>query len=250
MKKLLSFLLIVALPFCAQSQGDPARVLGTFEYEKKIYNYDFSRTASDKFFFNVSQLKSTDNEDDSTDAKDSTQPFFSSFDIKPFVDIFIEQMVNKFDGKADAEDLKDKAKEVFYSIKARLDFTDDEPVTAYLVLKNDTILSFLKSNGSDYYDGPLSLLYARHVVESVSVETMDGAIKNITVHLVQTAWPGKATSPHGISWNLKTNIPLAFPGNLIPRSLPILIYTVTIPGVSKSCPAILNYPTYYSWILY
>lgn len=48
-------------------------------------------------------------------------------------------------------DLKDAdvgraAKEVFFKIKAKLDFIDDEPVTAFMIMKKDVIWSAIRGN--------------------------------------------------------------------------------------------------------
>jgi hypothetical protein len=95
----------------------------------------------------------------------------------------------------DSTSLNNKSLEIFYKIKARLEFIDDEPVTAYLILKRDTVYSLLKNNSSAHYTGSLSKMTAAHRVTSVRVETEDGTIKNIIAHFVKPSTKVGNSSP-------------------------------------------------------
>jgi hypothetical protein len=88
---------------------------------------------------------------------------------------------DKTEATAKIETMKKKSLEIFFAIQAKLDFLDDEPVTAHMILKKTTVNSILLSNSSNYYDAPLSYPVIRHKVKSVDVETEDGTIKNIIV---------------------------------------------------------------------
>ncbi len=94
----------------------------------------------------------------------------------------MDQMNTKF--KVSDSLVRRSATEVFFTLKARYDFIDDEPVTAYLILKKDYIWSILRGNSSKTYNGLLSELLVRHRIHRVEAETEDGAIKNISVYLV------------------------------------------------------------------
>jgi hypothetical protein len=123
-------------------------------------------------------------EDEGLKQADTSDVFlFFEFSQEPFVAAFKAQMQKKFK-IGNAEETRTKALEVFFRIKTRLEFIDDEPVTAYMILKYDKVSSLLRSNTSGYYDGSLSGMWAGHRVHDVYLETDGGAIKNIKVKVV------------------------------------------------------------------
>lgn len=176
--------------------------MGTFIYNSKAYNYEFIKESDESYNLKLSTIEKADasakadttenndgnEEKTNTDASESTgnSNLFSSFEKGVFEGIFLNQMKAKFNEDSSGS-LTDIATRIFFSIKARLDFIDDEPITAYLILKKDSIHSFLSSNSSVYYTGRLSRLVAYHAIDRVTVETQDGAIKNITVRMLDTA---------------------------------------------------------------
>jgi hypothetical protein len=200
-------------PVLVLAQSQPKRLLGTFIYKGKVYNYEFIsenvnnynlklssafRTAEKTDSVKVDSTKTdtaknkdvTEKVTESNDARtvksgqDTLDYVFSDFSEEIFSEVFRSQMKDKFSVDS-TKQLNAKATQVFYEIKANLSFVDDEPVTAHLILKKDRIYSILKANKSSYYTyGNLSKPTARHQVERVTVETQDGAIKNISVHLI------------------------------------------------------------------
>ncbi|MDB5024303.1 MAG: hypothetical protein JWP78_2058 [Mucilaginibacter sp.] len=212
-------------PLCALAQSSPKRVLGSFIYNHKVYNYEFVEESSDSYNLKISGFpsnaaasaesdaskvaKETTKKDTTvtdtttaatdtlkkvpsvTDASSSAHNLdyaFSELSQTVFTEVFTTQMADKF--KVDINDgLKKEAIELFFKIKARLDFLDDEPVTANLILKKDVVYSVLKANASSYYHAGLSDLLVPHRVDRVMVETQDGAIKNVSVHLVNPKAP-------------------------------------------------------------
>jgi hypothetical protein len=216
--------LIVTLlsPMFVLAQTSPKRIVGSFIYNHKVYNYEFVEESSDSYNMKISGFpsdalalqppektktdslkkvnaparadtnkssKTTDTTRAAKDTANSLDYAFNEFSQQVFIKTFVIQMTNKFNA-ADNNELRQQAVALFAKIKANLDFLEDEPVTANLILRKDEVHSILIGNTSAYYDARLSQLLARHRVERVMVETQDGAIKNIIVHLV---YPGKRT---------------------------------------------------------
>ncbi len=194
----------VLLLLCSNcfAQSNPQRILSSFIYKSKAYNYEFIKESEDSYSLKLSTIEkaaaaakadTTENNNSSEEkaaAKTSTDTnnnLFNSFEQNVFVGIFLNQMKGQFGADTSIQSLKDIGTGIYFKIKTRLDFVDDEPVTAYLILKKDSIHSFLSSNSSVYYNGRLSWLAAYHAVDRVTVETQDGAIKNITVRMLDTA---------------------------------------------------------------
>lgn len=80
-----------------------------------------------------------------------------------------------------------KAQEVMYEIKARADFKDDEPITAYMILKRkfidlDVCIPVRRSNVRT--TDTITYIKIRFEVKSIIVEFEDGAIKNIFADLL------------------------------------------------------------------
>jgi hypothetical protein len=230
MKKFYSFLVILFIPAILFSQNSPERILGTFVYKQTAYNFEFTREDENNYSFRVSTVfdspENTSREEaDSTSVDSATTADTSGdiifkledFDQEKFVAAFKSQMEKKYGIPASATDLRDKAIEVFYKIRARLGFADDEPITAYLILRRDYINSFLKSNVSSYYDGKLSRFYVSHYIDRVVVETEDGAMKNITVKVIAPeAVVKKGRSPRKYI-EFKNQFPISISGKFDPE---------------------------------
>lgn len=78
----------------------------------------------------------------------------------------------------------DIALSIFYQIKAKLEFKDDEPVTAYLKLKNQKINCYYrKTSKLRDTDSDATVIQNKFTVDNVSVEFEDGTIKNIYADL-------------------------------------------------------------------
>jgi hypothetical protein len=209
------FLLCVCVSFVSRAQTAPKRILGTFLFEKKAYNYEFTEESFDSYSLNITAANGQspakkavpDSDATSTNAVGAGQPVdsaaavpdnadeggtetstmsgipFNEFSQREFQAIFIELMKTKYD--RDSAGVAQTALEVFFKIKARLDFIDDDPITAYFILRRDSINSFLQYNASKFYDRDLSDPIVRHYIHRVEAETEDGALKNITVYAVR-----------------------------------------------------------------
>lgn len=173
LKVLFVFLLLLNFDLFAQSTSQ--KILGTFILNKLAYDYEFKKEEESKFSLRI-------NKTGVADANGSV--IFSDFDQSNFTDLFEDFMESKLSySPINDSELSDKAKEIFYKIKARLDFIDDEPITAYLILKKNYAYSYLTANSSNYYKGDLGKIILKHNVKEVDIETEDGAIKNISVNL-------------------------------------------------------------------
>ena len=85
------------------------------------------------------------------------------------------------------QDVDKRATALFYEIKSRLDFQDDEPSTAYLKLKNNFVKCYLDDHRRIRYrenkDKNNSQLQNGFFIEDITVEFEDGTIKNIFADL-------------------------------------------------------------------
>ena len=249
----------------------PKRVLGSFIYDGTAYNYEFKSAAIDNYSFRITKpgqsiaqqpLKvdtafisetkvkgdtitkkevvegevnnlekdSTKNVDEPVDKPDY---IFSEFTKEIFQRVFINQMVSTLSPHrvTSINDLKDKSLEEFYKIKAKLDFIDDEPVTATLILRRDYVTSLLKYNSSPYYKGALSKLTTRHLVESVRIETEDGAIKNIIAHFVIPTTKIEDVSPRTYV-EFKNPFPISISGKYDPEYFSLIrLYCLSCFGI-------------------
>jgi hypothetical protein len=81
--------------------------------------------------------------------------------------------------------INDIALSIFYQIKAKLDFKDDEPITAYLKLKNTKLNCYYlnKPKIERETDSLMFLIKNKFNVENISVEFEDGGIKNLFADL-------------------------------------------------------------------
>lgn len=78
----------------------------------------------------------------------------------------------------------DIALSIFYQIKAKFEFKDDEPITAYLKLKNQKINCYYrKTSKLRDTDSDATIIQNKFIVDNVSVEFEDGTIKNIYADL-------------------------------------------------------------------
>lgn len=179
-------------------QSPPKRILGSFIFDGVAYNYEFTNEAVSNYSFRISKANRQQSDEavasEESESGEDGKYIFSEFQKAVFESIFSKQMIEKFP-VSDTPELKDKATEIFFLLTAKLDFMDDEPITAYLILRHDTISSLLKANSSVYYNGPLSRLTAKHKVDRVDVEIEEGAIKNLKVHVIRPYTPLGNTSP-------------------------------------------------------
>jgi len=234
------------------AQKNPQRILATFLHEGRPYNYEFEMKAEFNYSFKISSLGKDDPAKDDSLAVDSVQItasdnppkkdpatenstdpvyLFRSFDQISFVGIFLRQMKDKF-GIDSTKALENTATEIFFTIKTRLNFIDDEPVTAYLILKKDNIHSFLQSNFSHYYNGWLKNLIAYHAIDRVTVETQDGAIKNITARMIDTALVNSIRESPRQYLEFKNPFPIGISGKFDPEKLSaIKLYCFNCYGI-------------------
>jgi hypothetical protein len=247
---------LLLLPALAVGQSNPQRVLGSFIFDKKSYNYEFTKENINSYSLRISsamknfkadhanpmgkptdesanprdtastplkELTPRDSSRSATPKSDSTETsnelptaIFSEFTKLTFETIFLEQMEELY-GLAKTNTLKEKATEIFFIIQARLEFIDDEPVTAYAILRKDLIYSFLKSNTSTFRDGSLSKSIARHYIKRVSIETEDGAIKNLIVQVVNPTVNQIAVQSPRSFLEFKNQYPISISGKFDPE---------------------------------
>lgn len=258
-------LCISALSF---AQTKSKKVLGTFVYKDKAYNYELKKADVNNYSFTINSLtKTSDNVDkfdnkkatDTTNVKpvDTTKVSiitdpkdipasvmdadtmktdsgknvrtFDEFNRDGFIKIFKDVMIDNYSfTNADTISLNKKALELFFVIQAKLEFLDDEPVTAHLILKRDTIKSILISNSSGYYNGRLSNPILSHKVTEAQVETEDGTIKNIIVRVTD---PSKGASLRG-TLEFKNLYPISISGKHDPeRFAKIRLYCFNCNGI-------------------
>jgi hypothetical protein len=134
-------------------------------------------------------------------------------------------------GIAEDDELDDFAIAQAIRIKSNFEFLDDEPVTANLILKDDYVSSLLTYNNSPYYTGSLSRLVAGHRVESVRIETEDGAIKNIIAHFVAPSVKTENVSPRAYV-EFKNTFPISISGKFDPEAFSkIRLYCLNCWGI-------------------
>jgi hypothetical protein len=245
MKHACALLMLLSLVVIAKAQSEAQRILGSFVYKNHAYNYEFSKEGVNSFSFRITSVAATSSpkkqENDSTteadvandQGSDSVPTYiFSEFNKSVFETIFVGQMTLVFHVDSSAL-LRDKSSEVFFSIQARLDFIDDEPVTAYFILKKDSINSFLKSNTSSFYEGELSRWRAKHTVKRVNIETEDGAIKNIIVHLVKPKEKQSTSQSPRAFLEFKNQSPISISGKFDSEKFAdINLYCFNCAGIS------------------
>lgn len=212
---------LLILVFCSlaiPSFPQSSRVLGSFVYQNASYNYELVQEGMNTYSFRVTSAQARGDQGAAADSADQNADqedvavYFSEFRKNVFEAIFVAQMAKIFGHDSTSQQLKEKATEVFFTIQTRLNFVDDEPVTAYLILRKDTIYSFLKTNLSPYYDGPLSCWLAKHYVKRVSVETEYGAIKNIIVQVVRPDRESTTAMSPRSYLVFKNNFPISISG--------------------------------------
>jgi hypothetical protein len=88
---------------------------------------------------------------------------------------------------SEQEVINKRATALFFEIKSRLDFQDDEPSTAYLKLKNTFVKCYLDNHRRIRYhenqDKNNTQLQNGFLIEDITVEFEDGTIKNIFADL-------------------------------------------------------------------
>lgn len=172
-KIIATILIIISVQTFAQTT--PKKILGTFILENKGYNFEFNKEGESNFSLLINEIK---------EGEVGNEPIiFQDFNHSVFTAIFFTFMKEKLKVATVDSVLKDKSNEIFYKIKMRLEFIDDEPTTAYFILRKNYVNSFLISNSSPYYNGQLAQIIQRHNVKNIDVETEAGTIKNISIDL-------------------------------------------------------------------
>ncbi|MCC8408461.1 hypothetical protein LJ707_05930 [Mucilaginibacter sp. UR6-1] len=252
----------------AFAQTAQKRVLGTFYYLGKVYNYEFIKNDINLYSFSISSITedtkkvvseqpdeaisdttgvagfdtnidslgatptdTTENTTTDTAKKDNSVSVFSDFNKDAFVAEFQNVMESRYNVKRN-NNLRDKGVELFFSISAKLEFIDDEPITANVILKKDYVKSFLIANSSPYYSSILSKIIVDHYISKVDVETEDGAIKNIIVNVVYP-WEVKKNvrSPRRVL-EFKNTFPISISGKHDPeRFSKVNLYCFDCGGV-------------------
>ena len=245
MNKALFLLLFIFSLVVAQAQDTPRRVLGNFVHKGQVYNFDFAQDDVDSYSLFLSKLdfakpkfQATGTENISASSATSTTvstgdsaTYFSEFSKSVFDRIFFGQMQEKF-GQGRDSSLKDKSAEVFFKIKARLEFIDDEPTTAYFILRKDNIYSFLKENPGGYYNGRLARVITRHNLHKVLIETEDGTIKNIKANVVEYGPPTASNQSPRRFLEFKNQFPISISGKFdSERFANINLYCTNCNGV-------------------
>lgn len=160
--------------------------------------------------------------------------YFNEFRQDVFQNIFLSNMkpLQKEFSNDCLTSLPQLASQVFGSIKARLDFLDDEPVTAYLKLKGKSLRAYIvpfkakatkkekkqarkqkkkirgKTTSPSYKLQPVPVEgvdYINTEISNVSVEFEDGNIKNILVDVIPVDLDGN----RGISVRFRNNTPIS-----------------------------------------
>jgi hypothetical protein len=154
--------------------------------------------------------------------KNNTYPM-NVFEQNPFetiVQSHLEKRQSTFLEECRPKNFKDKATELFFQIKARLDFLDDEPSTAYLKLKSNYIncyqLNRAKARLNKHRNKKAKSVKINFRVDNVSVEFEDGTIKNVFADLTLVNLDGSPISVNPIRFKNIT---------------PISISTKTDPGI-------------------
>jgi hypothetical protein len=132
------------------AQAPSKRLLGSFILGNEAYNYEFTMEASDSYSFGISSISDTiaaTANNDRGETLAAGKNIFNEFTEDIFERVFAKQMKDKYTIEDDST--KKAATEVFFKIKAKLDFIDDEPTTAYFILKRDHIFSLLRYSGSN-----------------------------------------------------------------------------------------------------
>ncbi|UOE50485.1 hypothetical protein MTO98_05280 [Mucilaginibacter sp. SMC90] len=259
-------ILLSAVTSNTSAQVKPKRVVGSFIYEGNAYNYEFNKIEINSYSFLVTSLGKVDAKPDSdaTTETDTLQTVsdtdinstntsnissenkpekaigvssnpdvFDEFTRTSFDTVFKKQMISRdtiTNSKQSLENLSKKGAELFFSIQSKLEFLDDEPVTAHMILKKNIVNSILISNASNYYDATLSYPVAWHKVKSVDVETDDGTIKNIIVRVIDP----KNTSPKSRgSLEFKNTTPISISGKHDPEHLSeVKLYCLNCGGIN------------------
>lgn len=170
------------------AQNNQRRILGDFIFKGEVYSYEFSQDDINNYSLYLSKFGSRESrtEEKSAEvAKPDTNIYFHEFSKTIFEKVFLGQMKEKY--KLDPEViLKEKTSEIFFTINAQLKLYEDEPVTGYMILKKDSVFSFLRAHPGGYYNGDLGKAIASHIIHKVQIETDDGTIKNITLKVVKS----------------------------------------------------------------
>ena len=181
------FALFAMMCFQTTAHCQSNKILGDFAFKNQVYTYEFIREDVDIYSLRVSRPAKPVNmqvEEANTANSDTTKIVFDQFTKEKFVDVFEDQMVKKY-SISDIKSLEELGAEIYFRVKAKREFVDDNPITAYFILRRDTIYSFSIGKGFEQYRGSLKTFKLTHKIHDVEIETEDGTIKNMCVRLVK-----------------------------------------------------------------
>lgn len=182
----LAFLFVLLASFSILSAKD-IEINGNFIFKTKSFTYKYtsSSTTTHKMEMSLNEVKkNTSLNEEGQQGKEIYQFSLESFSIDIFRPLFFSAVKELTkDLGITTKDTENAAAEVFFSIQARKDLIDDQPVTAKLVVKSNIIKSFLSVNKSFYYGGKLSDIQLRHELIDIELEFEQGTIKNINLRL-------------------------------------------------------------------
>ncbi|HTE33038.1 MAG TPA: hypothetical protein VK666_21795 [Chryseolinea sp.] len=215
------------------TEGEPSKLEETKKDSSKestTINDDKTTDPSEKEKDKEKKAAAEDKEKKAAETDPTDEWIFSELTVDVLQRIIKQQMIDRFHAiKNDTLDDFSIAQAI--KIETRFKFLDDEPVTANLILRDDYVSSLLKYNGSPYYSGALSRLIAGHRVESVRVETEDGAIKNIIAHFVAPKIELKNASPRTYV-EFKNAFPISISGKFDPEAFAnVRLYCLNCWGI-------------------
>ncbi len=162
----------------------------TNDLEKQVEN---AKTWKEKAILILEKIKNF------IDREQNFEPsYFGQFDVDIFQPVF-ESELGRFEKQLETDLKDDKKKElvkklaysIFFSIKTRIDFLDDEPITAYLFLRSEKV----EINNKEYK------------IKEVTAEFEDGTIKNIFVDVFDN---------ENVVRRFRNNMPISITGKFSP----------------------------------
>lgn len=147
---------------------------------------------------------------------------FSDLKEDVFQGVFSKQLAQlyAYDGKnispSKMADVLRKSNEVMYEIRARAEFEDDEPVTAYLNLKRKYISLDVPISYTLNKKDTTATIAINFKVGNIQVEFEDGTVKHILADLVPE-YPEYTTQYGNNPVRFRNNIPISIAGKFDPE---------------------------------